>query len=289
MLRLQVLDRLDDEVAVLLRVDRLRERPGLERERDLLVLGYGLPLGDVQRAALLVRAGVERVLLLQRRKVRAGLELRVDRVRLGEILHEDVPHETRFGCGVRRRALVLVVVRLDLGRRDGDALRDCGRELVDDQLRTDALPELGHRVSLLLQLGVELLPVARVLLLHEARDERVDIRVRDHDVVRLRLLLVLHATHEIGRGLLLQRLILSRACLRERLRRRLLLVTRLRLQEQGVEVGPRDLLAVDDRNGVGRQRAPTATGYEQRTEGEKADEACEREAMSTHEKGVRRS
>ena len=134
-----------------------------------------------------------------------GLRLRLD---------EDVPNGARLGDGVG--LLVRVVVLLDVGVGDLDAVRHLVVDPLRDELRADVLAQRRLGVALLLQALLELLLVVREVLLLDLVDLLGDLRVGDLDPELLALARVLLALDEEGDRLGLERLVLGRPRLGER-------------------------------------------------------------------------
>jgi hypothetical protein len=168
-----------------------------------------------------------------------GLRLRLD---------EDVTNVARLGDRVL--VLVLVVVLLQVGVGDLDVVRDVLVDLLGDQLGLDVLPEGSDGVPLRGEARLELLLVVLEVLLLDLVDLLLDLGVGDLDPEVVGLLAVLRALNQVRDRLVLQRLELRRAGLRE-----LALLRRVRLldaRDELVEVGLRDRGAIDDGDRVGR-------------------------------------
>src|SRR5581483_8301028 len=263
-----------DDVPAELRLDRFRDRPGLERERRLVELGDGLATRDRQLPALRLRARILRVALRQGAEVRAVLQLVVQPIGQRLRLDEDVADDARRGLRVDR--LVRVVVGLHLRVRH---LRVRGHLLVDlvgEHLGADVRAHLGVGHALPLQLRpIPLLAPAEVLLL-ELLQLRLDLRVADLDSQVRRLLRQLGPLDEPLQDLLLDRQVLLGAGLREGAL--LQVVAALRLRDPAVERLARDVLVADDRSvglrdlaaalAAAAATAASAGGCEQRQRGE---------------------
>src|SRR5581483_5677702 len=184
--RLDVADELDHEPAVLLRVHRLEQRPGLRlREDGGVELGHVLPLLRRELAADRLGARVLRVALGELREVGAVRDLRADRLRERALplADEDLLHLAR------RRVVALVrdVVRVDVLVRGLHVGGDLVEEALREELHADLLADRGVRVALLDErLPVALVAAAEVLLL---------------DLVELRLHVLVGHPHAELRGL----------------------------------------------------------------------------------------
>jgi len=167
-----------------------------------------------------------------------------------------------------RRALVLVVVRLDVGIRDLDVFRDACGELVVEQVQADDGPVcVGRRPELRLQCNGVLGFVPAATAFDDNTDLLVDLGVGDGQVQQLRLALELGDPDQVLRLGLLERLVFGSSRLREGLM--FGAHPGLVLDETSVEIGTRDLGPVDNGDGVGRDGAPTPTaGREQNSDRE---------------------
>ena len=173
-----------------------------------------------------------------------------------------MPHLAALRLAVLRR-LVLRVVRRDRLVVDLHVRGHLLEDRLRDDLRADVRANLLVRQPLILQLLLVLLRVAAEVLLLDLLEPRVDLLVGHLDVQLLGLLLELDALDEELDDLVLQRLELLRAGLRELAL--LGLVALLRLRDDRVEFRLRDLLAVDDGHGVLRHLfVATAAGGDER-------------------------
>src|SRR6266498_1597723 len=157
--------------------------------------------------------------------------------------------------------LMLVVVLLDVRVADLHLARDLLEDLLGDQLRPDVGLHLLVGQALLLELLVVARLTATEVLLLDLLEPIGDLLVGDRDAQIFGFLRELDTLHEVLHRLVLERLVLLRACRREL--PLLALVAPLRLIEQLVELLLCDRLAVDLRNCVAGDVAaatPTATG-----------------------------
>ena len=247
-------------------MDRRRDLVGLERERGLVELGDSLALLHGELAAVHARPRVLGVFLRELREIAARLQLRLERVRQLLAVHEDVTDVATRSLRVVR--LVRVVILLDVGVRDLDALRHVGGDSVGEKLVTPLEPVDVDRQALAGEQPLERLLAPTCVLLLDLVDLNLDVLVRDRRKPhRLRLLRQLGHRHEKLDDPVGTRLVRGRPGLR---RRRLAnLVDLLRGSEHVVEVGLRDGGVADDGDSVGGNAlgaAAAAGGEEARDE-----------------------
>jgi hypothetical protein len=167
--------------------------------------------------------------------------------------------------------LVLVVVGRDLLVGDLGVLGHLLEDPLLDELRADVALHAVLAEALLLQLILVLLLAAAEVLLLDLREPVVHLLVRDLDAELVGLDLELRPLDEELDGLVLEGVVLGRAALREvALLQRVAL---LRLRDERVELGLRDVGAVDDRDRIGRHfvAAAAAAGDDQREQDEQRE------------------